>query len=286
MLRGLAKIAVNINPEIDKAIKERLEWRAKVMPGVPAENRTQAMKNTSFVSPNRAHRYKTVGNMKRFWSGKGGFNSKWGNRASLLAGLLGATGLGIRGYNELKTGSSNPYVHDSAFVPPPVKQPRVPTPGPSTKPIDLDSGLGAASKGFSSDAGKAPTPSSTKSASESTDFLLAGGLGGAGGWLLGKKLVEPLIAEKERRLKAALQNLKQTKKYAPIGAAAAGAIILAALSGMRKKQERKSSGILDPQVLHNQMQAQKQQIDPRYALYDLTNSGFVPNDLRSLENMY
>lgn len=116
-------------------------------------------------------------------------------------------------------------------------------------------------------------PGNEKAASEATVPMLAAGAGGLGGWALGEKLIAPALQQRESALidaiarqEAILAKLKKARKAAPMGAAAAGAILLAALTAVKARQsERRGAGGV--------------QITP----HDPTGAGFAPGDQA---NMY
>lgn len=212
---------------------------------------------------------------KHFWGGKGGLGSKMGNRFATLAGL-GTVGLGIKAYLESQRAQqpslypgpklAGSYVQDAATTPAPPSQPRVSAPSPGVKSIPkITPGVGASvPKAQSEGRTEASETSSEKKADDVLFPLLAGSVGGAGGWVAGKKFLEPLLESKERSLAAAimaqeqrLANIRNLKKLAPFGAATAGAILLAALAASKARQSERERN-LQP--------------------YDPTRSGFLPNN--------
>jgi hypothetical protein len=121
-----------------------------------------------------------------------------------------------------KTGN---YVQDVAFTPPPVKQPSVPTPSPSTKTPKFNNTTTQTSSNMTK----------IKTSADATDTLLAGGVGGIGGWLIGEYLLKPGIQKQEESILAMLAKLRHAQKYAPVASAVAGASILAAIAALNKK---------------------------------------------------
>lgn len=89
--------------------------------------------------------------------------------------------------------------------------------------------------------------------------LLGGALGGAGGYALGKGVINPLLEHKKRSIinkmlsgEELISKLDKGKTVAPIAAATIGALLLAALAANRaKKQERER---LQDMLLYQQVQ--------------------------------
>ena len=169
------------------------------------------------------------------------------------------------------------YINDTASTPPPVKSPRVPAPGPSTKPPKLDAGddagstlgAGTAAQG-GSQAASGGGEKAAADVSEGMLPLLAGGVGGTAAWLGAKKIVNPLIKQQEAATEAAIKKLQAKKamlgglqKTVPIGAAAAGALLLAAMAAIkaRKNTQREMMGM-----------------DPQFRPYDPMRQGFYPEE--------
>jgi hypothetical protein len=247
------------------------------------------------ITPLKKLRHKTVGGMKRFWGGQNALGGKWRNRAA-LAGGLGAVGLGIKSYldsNRLanpavaqqqlqpqyaKMGAF-PYVQDAANIPKPPSQPKVPAPGPGVKgggnisSSKTPGPLGAPRDSVGGSEGGKTSLSAyvgEKRADDAMLPVLAGGLGGIGGWALGDKVLKPMLEAKEQSLAEAIvqhqknmARVKGAKKVVPIGAAAAGALILAALAAIKARQDE---------------QANQSYPAPYISTYDPSGSGFVPNN--------
>jgi len=263
---------------------------AKVAPGLIEKEIQQAH---SGLTPVKKLRHQTVGKAKRLWGGAGGLGGKWRNRLALLGGL-GAIGLGAKSYldqnrmdqpqlqpqqNYNKMGAFT-YVQDAANIPKPPSQPKVPSPGPGVKGVgqmgpQAPAGVLGAPKGDTgaggSDKESAAAPGVLKQADETLLPVLAGGLGGVAGWGLGEKVVKPMIESRERTLAEAiakhqrdLARLKGAKQMVPIGAAAAGALLLAALAASKARQDERMQASYPPQAITS---------------YDPSGAGFVPNNM-------
>jgi len=185
------------------------------------------------------------------------------------------------------------YVEDIAATPRPVPQPKISP--PSTKPpAALASGTrkpgapgipaasasgisgGPPSSGGSGD-NKVASPldrALKKQADDAIFPLLAGGAGGLGGYWLTDKFLSPYLKQREGAILAeiakkqrAVDNLKKLRQYAPVGAAAAGAILLAALAASKARKS----------------EAQRQQaysvIQNPISSYDPSQSGFYPEEM-------
>jgi len=245
-------------------------------------------------------RHRTVGPLRRFWAGRNAFG-KWPNRLALLGGL-GAAGLGIRAYLNANKSPELPaddaiveywkgagYVEDIASTPRPVSQPKVSP--PSTKPPSAlasstrtPGAPGAPSPGAEGISGGSPSPEGgglkagsfqrrlQKQADDSIFPLVAGGAGGVGGFMLADKLLNPYLKNRENALlkeiaqkQVAVDRLRGAQKFSPFGAAAAGAILLAALAAAKaRKSEAERQQAYN--VIQNPLQA-----------YDPSGAGFYPD---------
>jgi len=276
--------------------------KGKRLPWLLEEREIQKQHGTVARNPLKQLRHRTVGKAKRVWGGKGLLGGKLRNRAAIL-GSLGALGLGMKAFSDsndtpapvaqpqpvdpysqprymsyddlaryAKMGSSK-YSPDAVTIPKPTALPRVNPLGPSVKSV---SALKPGSDGVGG-LPSAPKPpgSSTKAAAiakqadEGVLPLLGMGAGGLGGWALGEKVISPILQNRERVLQEKLKNLQAARKVTPMGAAAAGALLLAALTmAMTKKKDA------------------PQQLDPQFAPYDPSGAGFYPTDQRGIGNFY
>jgi hypothetical protein len=180
---------------------------------------------------------------------------------------------GYAPYGYQKTGSSK-YSPDAVTIPKPTAQPTVKALGPGVSSAPKLTGTRGRNFGGSMTSSNSLGGTSTNSGSsdkKASDAgmlpLLGAAAGGAGGWALGEKFLKPTLEKQEQVLVAEiakkqqqLDMLKKTTNKAGVGAAAAGAILLAALASLysKKKTERKQ-GV-------RQLQQQ----------YDNTHAGFHP----------
>jgi len=166
----------------------------------------------------------------------------------LTAAGAGAAALGVHQY--LKHRAAKQQAKEAALVPPPPVAsiaPRPPVPGdlkvprPSTKsPIDTKT------KG-SSGTGATAVSATTKTAFDpAIAALLAAAAGGTGGYFFGKKVLEPLAEGRVESIKdsiaaaqLAMSRWETVKEFAPAGAAAAGAILLAALAANHARKDER-----------------------------------------------
>ena len=182
--------------------------------------------------------------------------------------------------------AGNPYVQDMANVPKPPSQPRVPAPGPAVNNSSFGKNIGkgigtTSSRGGMLSGGSGTGTSSTsggsstsKTADDSTIPVIGGLAGGVGGYALGKKVLQPMFEYKERDIANRINLMEQAragaasaKKNAPMTAAVAGAIILAALTAMQAKKTQR-----------NRM-APQQMMPPAPSPQDYyANSGFHPDN--------
>lgn len=174
-----------------------------------------------------------------------------------------------------KMGSSK-YSPDAVTIPKPTPQPSVKALGPGVssapKLTGGRKGFGTGSSGGllggSSGTSGSTSGSSEKRADETGVLpLLGAAAGGAGGWALGQKFLVPTLQKKEETLaKEIAQKQKQLKMLqgtsgkAAIGTAAAGAILLAALSALYAKKKTE----------------EKHGVRPIAPPYDNTHAGFQP----------
>ena len=94
--------------------------------------------------------------------------------------------------------------------------------------------------------------------------LLGGALGGAGGYALGKGVINPILESKRKSIldkmmrgEEIVKGIEKGKATAPIAAATIGAILLAAIAANRaKKQERER---IENYLLMNQLREQDMQ---------------------------
>jgi hypothetical protein len=109
--------------------------------------------------------------------------------------------------------------------------------------------------GGSSSMGGGSSSSSGKTANDSGVLpLLGAAAGGAAGWGLGQKLLVPALEQRQAALAATIAKaqakekmLKSVASKAPMGAAAAGALLLAALAALyAKKSERSKVQVMNP----------------------------------------
>lgn len=197
---------------------------------------------------------------------------------------LGASDVGLRHYLDSRrlkqkepSGQEEQLATDmypkvGALVAPPVNAATAPmAPRPSDVKVPKPSvasvpGLGGAERrppagaiggaGSASGAATGAAKGQSKTAMDPTLMaLLAGGLGGTGGYFLGKHVISPFAEGRISSLQEAINNAQRNmghwqnvSKYAPAGAAAAGAILLAALAASkarkdeREKMERGGAG--------------------------------------------
>jgi hypothetical protein len=187
---------------------------------------------------------------------------------------------------------------DVAKTPKPPSPPTISTPGTAVGNIKLDTSFGASSPNFASTKGfggsstksKNTTPFSKKAGDNGVNPLLAGLAGGVGGFVAGDKLIRPMISAKEEAIKALIANkeqqlgsLRNLNKLAPIGAATAGAILLAAVAAaMGNKKGREMSGA-------NRGMTQEEFVRHILAQQRAQDMGFSTNDQTSpfdLSGMY
>ena len=238
-------------------------------------------------------RHTYLGGAKRLWGGKGLFGNKWGNRAAVLGGLgtlgLGVKAymdsnkplptpvpqpeqsmqpwqeptymqyMQPQDYAYYKE-SSDKYSPDAVTIPKPTSQPTVKALGPGTPSITGMSGtnkskglLGRSSSGMGNSSGSSRSTTGKQAEDTGVLPLLGAAAGGAGGWVLGSKFLQPTLREQERVLAAEiakkqnqLKMLKQTTGKAAIGSAAAGAILLAALTAYYAKRNKDKPKVVQP----------------------------------------
>lgn len=173
-------------------------------------------------------------------------------------------------------------------IPRPTPVPKIPAPGPSVAGIpqakrDATS-IGAfspsvktpgvdASKGFGSPGSSSGKTSIASDIDPSIAPLLAGGVGGLGGYLAGSKLLAPWMEDKENDIlkeiaekQKSVGNWQTARKFTPIAMAALGAVTLAAIAAMKARSDERSK-----------MQAY-QMLAGHLRPYDPTNSGYGAAD--------
>jgi hypothetical protein len=91
--------------------------------------------------------------------------------------------------------------------------------------------------------------------------VMAGGVGGAGGYLAGKHIINPLLENQKRSIldkmlrgESMLKKLETGTKIVPLAAATIGALLLAALAASRAKQHERER--IQDQLLYAQLQEQ------------------------------
>jgi len=213
-------------------------------------------------------KYHTLGRLKRFWGQPGKY--KLLRRAGVLGGLTGLGLLGKAWYDAAqnekvlknlqaqqalrKFSAKKDYRPEAPVTPKPPGYPSEPAPmstsaGPPNTPPPPES-LEYAEKSQ-----KPPKPPKLKTAEEVISkiaFLeegatpwLAGAGGGVGGYLLGKKVVDPLLKMKQesilnniRKGRKIVEGLEKSRKIAPLAGATIGALLLAALTAKKAKDKQ------------------------------------------------
>jgi len=124
-------------------------------------------------------------------------------------------------------------------TPKPVGMPSVSRPGPGAG-ISADKDVSSKTKGLLA----GTSVPKMAFADESALPLLGGAIGGAGGYALGEKVIKPLLSMKEKNIldrialgEKAVSGIRKAKKIAPVGAAAIGAILLAALAARKARRK-------------------------------------------------
>ena len=246
-------------------------------------------------------RHRAVGPVRRFWAGQSGLGSKWPNRLALLGALgttgLGikayldatrtpealATGIPPELEEYFKTGA---YVEDIASTPRPVAQPKVSP--PTTKPPSAlasstrkpgapgvpEPGAEGISGGASAQGtgGKIASPLQQAIEKQSQDDaifpLAAAGAGGLAGYGATQHFLGPYLERKKAEILAEIarkqqtvKNLDKIHKFAPFGAAAAGAILLAALAAYKAKSKQEEA---------------RRAVPTQIGAYDPSGAGFTP----------
>ncbi len=298
------KMVEEMVPDWDNFRMQKPGRIAYGMPEKPTVSQTggalvekEIQKKHTNLTPVKKLRHNTLGSLKRFWGGQGGLGGKWRNRAGLVGGL-GAVGLGVKAYmdsNRLtdpaiaqqqlqpdyaKMGAF-PYVQDAANIPKPPSQPKVPSPGPGVAGVGSmsskkPSGALGAPKALGGTSGSSKETLAAylgeKHAEDATLPVLAGGIGGIGGWALGDRVLKPMLESKEQNLadviakhQKNMARIQGAKKAVPLGTAAAGALILAALAAIKARQ-------------YEHMAQQQQQYAPTISAYDQSGGGYVPNN--------
>lgn len=195
-----------------------------------------------------------------------------------------ATDLGVEQYftNHKFSG----YIEDIASTPRPVAQPKISP--PSTKPpaalasstrkpgaggmaVPGVSGISGTQSDSGSDKLSSPLARALKKQADDAVFpMVAAGAGGLAGHALSEKFLAPYLKQREASILAeilkkqqSVKNIQKIQKYAPFGAAAAGAILLAALAAIKARNNE----AMRQQALQGQMQP-----------YDPTGAGFYPEE--------
>ncbi len=121
-----------------------------------------------------------------------------------------------------------------------------------------------------------PLPSIKQAEDPGVLPLVGAAAGGAGGYMIGKKLLQPALAKKEQTVlaeiaksQAKLKNLNKMTSAAPLGAAAAGALLLAALAALYAKRSKDRPKQVRP-------------VRP----YDPTGAGFQASGYNPFGNFY
>ena len=189
-------------------------------------------------------------------------------------------------------GKQSNYSPSAAGVAAPPSAPRVTAPGPGVagiptikpgEPPKLPKGLHSPSGGAFG-APKAPKAPSVPKIAESNAIypLLAAAAGGVGGHMAGEKLVQPYLKGQElaqqlkiQKAQAAAKTLKGAGKAAPATIAAAGALLLAALTALaiKRKQASQSVDRQGSRPISQQLLREKAQ-----AYNDSIGAGFAPQD--------
>ena len=288
---------------------DKLRMSKTKITATPAFKNTPKLTNkmvqetASTVTPAKQLRHRLWGPLVRAWGGQGFLGGKWRNRAGMIGGL-GALGLGIKAYMDsnkelepfvpppvpqeeypsyddlyYKQGASigSKYVQDAVTIPKATPVASVPMPGPGVgtvakiTPKGIGSGKGSSPGATGGVSGGSEGGGRTVTAMDEGVLPLLGlGAGGVGGWALAKKLIDPMMDKREQALQEQIKNTQKWRKAAPIGAAAAGALLLAALAAVYAKQK----------------QEEKQAPRPRYEPYDPTEGGFYPSDQVYPGNFY
>ena len=178
--------------------------------------------------------------------------------AAALLGALGAAGLGVKAYRDevSKTGAKLP---DATTTPSPPSVPKMPAPSVAS-PAKIDvaplAGPGGPTGGVNITSPKPPVSAAAKTDTgkevtasifdEGMGPLLAGGAGGVGGYLLGSKVINPLLYAKEQDIlnkirtgEKVVAGLQKSQKVAPFVAGAVSALILASLAAYKARQNEK-----------------------------------------------
>jgi len=174
------------------------------------------------------------------------------------------------------------YVQDIAATPRPTPQPKVTAPttkAPSALAATARTVTGVSTGGSSatkntSESSEDKISTIKKQAVDDMAFpLVAGGAGGVGGYMLAKKFLTPYLQGQEKDIlreiaakQEALKNLQKAQKYGPWGAAAAGAILLAALAAYkaRRSEEQRQQAY---SVIQNPIRS-----------YDPSGAGYNPEE--------
>jgi hypothetical protein len=220
-------------------------------------------------------RHHTIGKARRFWNPVGKSSTrKFLRRAGALGGIAGLGLLGKAWYDSSqnqkaidqlraqgfinKMGTTFDYTPNAPVTPKPPKFPSVPKPMSTNagKPDSLIPGKAPKSSGGDYSGESAETKVAmaggvlAKAAflEEGVSPLLYGAGGAAGGYLLGKKVVDPLLSMGQdslryqiNRAQKILEGLEKGKRVAPIAGATIGAILLAAIAAKKAKEKERAT---------------------------------------------
>jgi len=201
---------------------------------------TFAGPNRSFPVPDKAHvtaarrllgRYKGPGD-------KEAIKARIESRAKALGMPKSAAACGYEAHH--KYASFVPEPKNSAVAPNPTPAGKVPAPTPfATSPLSSSSkGLGGGST-FKPPASPASGGTEKKAMDDFLAGILGAGAGGVGGYALGKKFLDPMLGRKAQQAEEVARRLRKGQALAPLGAAALGALVLAAIAAANaRKNER------------------------------------------------
>lgn len=307
MVRELEKLALGEKDELYERLLQREKEMAaarglEYTPGMRMSGSTpgphpamekEILKGTG-PSTGEKVRYHTIGKIKRLWSQPGKY--RWLRRAGLLGGAVGAGLLGKAWHDSakndkalkeqaaqleaMKFGANFDYAPNAPVTPKPAKFPKIPAPmstnagAPDIPKAPKNTGKTEAYNGESAEM-KVATASGLLAKIAFLDEgalpWIAGLAGGAGGYYVGKKVIDPILGLGQENLRRKIhvfekliEGLDKGKKVAPFAGATAGAILLAAIAVKRaKKKERERMA----QIL---------------AMGGPEREGFSPHDRRSI----
>jgi hypothetical protein len=287
MLRELEKIALIPNPGKDE-LYERLLQREKEMaqarglkykPGmrmsgsVPGPHPAMEKEILKGTGPGMGQKVKhhTIGRLRRLWTQPG--KNQLLRRAGLVGGAVGLGLLGKAWHDSAKNqkalkareaqdimgkySAQFDYAPNAPVTPKPPKFPSMPAPMTTNAgEPDVPKPLKAPGKtqkytGESAEMKVATTNDILAKVAfmdEGAAPLLAGLAGGAGGYYVGKKVIDPMLnvgQESLRRkvhiLESIIEGLEKGKKVAPFAGATVGAILLAAIAAKRAKAKERET---------------------------------------------